>query len=230
MEFLETLLSSQEFTVIFRLFLALLMGAAIGTERSRKGSPAGLKTHALVCLGSALVMLTSEFALNRFQTGDITRMPAQVISGIGFLGAGTILVTPKNQIKGLTSAAGIWFSACVGLAIGIEFYSAALFAAFLEIFVIKALSKIRMKNVDKNIFEIYLEYDESFNLGQILKILRSMECEIITIDNNKFKAFEHHLEEFHYVILTLKFAKESQVDELLGILQESDGVIQASDI
>lgn len=96
----------------------------------------------IVCLSSALVMMTNQFIYDKFGSGDPARLGAQVISGIGFLGAGTIIVTSRSQVKGLTSAAGLWASACMGLAIGIGFYSGALIVAGAVFLIITLLKKI----------------------------------------------------------------------------------------
>ncbi|SEU08285.1 MgtC/SapB family protein [Enterocloster clostridioformis] len=115
--------------IVGRLALAILTGTVIGIDRGLKRRGAGIKTHSLVCLGSTLVMLTSEYmAMNFDQKADLARLGAQVISGVGFLGVGTILVTEKQRIKGLTTAAGLWTCACVGLAIGIGFVEGAIYS------------------------------------------------------------------------------------------------------
>lgn len=107
--------------VTIKIIFATTCGALIGYDRNRFGKPAGIKTHSLVCLGSCLVMLVGILTTKQFGLGDPARIGAQVVSGIGFLGAGTILVTPDNKIQGLTSAAGLWFAACLGLVIGSSF-------------------------------------------------------------------------------------------------------------
>ena len=112
--------------IAVRVVLSVLVGGVIGIERERKNQPAGLRTYILVCLGACLVMMTNQYICSMFQTGDPSRLGAQVISGIGFLGAGTILVTRNHQVRGLTTAAGLWTSACIGIAIGIGFYEGAL--------------------------------------------------------------------------------------------------------
>ena len=118
-------------SVSLRLILALLFGGIIGLERGSNRHPAGFRTHILVCVGAALAMMTNQFILQQFDTGDPARLGAQVITGVGFLGVGTILVTGRHKIKGLTTAAGLWASACLGLAIGIGFYSGAIVAALI---------------------------------------------------------------------------------------------------
>ena len=118
-------------SIILRLAMALLLGGLIGMERERRRRPAGYRTHMLVCLGATLTMLISQHLLQKGLALDATRLGAQVISGIGFLGAGTIIVTGRHKVKGLTTAAGLWASACMGLAIGIGFYEGALLTCFI---------------------------------------------------------------------------------------------------
>ena len=112
-------------TITIRTLLAIVCAGIIGFERGSHGSIAGFRTHILVCLGATLAMATGQFAAV-FYSIDVTRIGAQVVSGIGFLGAGSIIVTRPNHISGLTTAAGLWASACIGLAIGIGFYEAAI--------------------------------------------------------------------------------------------------------
>ena len=119
------------FSIFLRITAAVILGGSIGIERGLKNRPAVLRTYMLVCVGSCLVMLTNQYIYQIYGTGDPVRMGAQVVSGIGFLGAGTIVVTKHSQIKGLTTAAGLWASAAVGLALGIGFYEAAIYSGAL---------------------------------------------------------------------------------------------------
>ena len=129
--------------VSIRLFFALIVGLIIGIDRERKRRVAGIKTHILVCLGSALVMITSQYMMVEFgDMADISRMGAQVISGVGFLGVGTIIVTGRNQVKGLTTAASMWGCACVGLAAGIGFIEGVIITLFLLVLTLKVLGKL----------------------------------------------------------------------------------------
>lgn len=112
-------------TIALRLLLSAVCGGVVGFEREQKGRPAGFRTHILVCVGSTLCMMINQY-LPVLGESDLARLGAGVISGIGFLGAGTILVTRKNHVTGLSTAAGLWASAAIGLAIGIGFYEAAL--------------------------------------------------------------------------------------------------------
>ena len=124
--------------VALRIFAAVVIGGLLGLERGMKNRAAGLRTYMLVCVGACVIMLTNQYIYQTYGSGDPVRMGAQVVSGIGFLGAGTIIVTRRNQIKGLTTAAGLWASAGVGLALGIGFYEAAVTGA-VAIFIIMTL-------------------------------------------------------------------------------------------
>jgi putative Mg2+ transporter-C (MgtC) family protein len=120
----------------FKLLLSAAVGGLVGFQRESSNRPAGLRTHILVCVGSALVMITSEYVFNKYRGTtnlDPARLGAQVISGIGFLGAGTIL-RDGSTIKGLTTAAGLWAVACIGIAIGTGFYFGGIAAALLVYF------------------------------------------------------------------------------------------------
>jgi len=121
------------YSVIFRILLATFVGGCIGSERGRHGRAAGLRTHILVCVGASMTTLIGLYATEKLGSpGDPMRMGAQVVSGMGFLGAGTIMVRNRSQVTGLTTAAGLWATACLGLAIGAGFYIAVL-PAFLVV-------------------------------------------------------------------------------------------------
>ena len=149
------LLEPNLLTMIIRTLLALLCAGVIGYERDAHGSAAGLRTHILVCIGAMIAMSTGVFAATHF-SGDVSRIGAQVVSGIGFLGAGTIMVN-RGHIKGLTTAAGLWTSACIGLAIGIGFYEAAIVGTVSVFFVERGLKSIK-KRFRQNLVDIEKEH------------------------------------------------------------------------
>jgi len=133
--------------VILRLLLALILGGIIGTERQIHRKSAGLRTHILVCVGSTLMMLTSIFIYYHFKEAtniDPGRIAGQVISGIGFLGAGTIIVM-RASVHGLTTAATLWVTAAIGLAIGCGFYLASLITTIIIIFSLICLERLEEK-------------------------------------------------------------------------------------
>ena len=162
-----------EGAIVVRILISLAFGAILGLDRGLKSRPAGLRTYILVCVGSCIVMMTNQYVYQVFDTGDPVRMAAQVVSGIGFLGAGTIIVTRRNQIRGLTTAAGLWASACVGLAIGIGLYEIALVGGLAVIIVLTSLGhwdffiRRRARDVD-----VYIEIPVSFSFAVFLEKLR----------------------------------------------------------
>ncbi|NLP16479.1 MAG: MgtC/SapB family protein [Clostridiales bacterium] len=182
-DFQADLSSINDTSIIFRLVLAVILGGIIGFERGRSGRPAGLRTHILVCLGSVLAMMTNQFIFEKFGVSDPTRMAAQVISGIGFLGAGTILVTGRHQVKGLTTAAGLWATACMGLAIGIGFYKAAVAACIMITFATVVLHRFDNFLVSKSrIMDLYIEFSNTVPFTTVLDTLKSYQVDIETIE------------------------------------------------
>ena len=165
--------------IALRILASVIIGGLIGLERGLKNRPAGLRTYMLVCVGACLVMLTNQYMCQVYGTGDPVRMGAQVVSGIGFLGAGTIIVTRRSQIKGLTTAAGLWASAGIGLALGVGFYEAAVAAALAVFIVMTLLQKMdnRMHRKAK-VLEVYIELDNSLTIGDFLKEVRTREIEV----------------------------------------------------
>lgn len=151
------LLEPTMLTLCIRTLLALICAGVIGFERDAHGSAAGLRTHILVCIGAMIAMSTGVFTAT-YISGDASRIGAQVVSGIGFLGAGTIMVT-KGHIKGLTTAAGLWASACIGLAIGTGFYEAAIVGTVAVFFVERGLKDLSKKIMKKR------GWDEDSTLG-----------------------------------------------------------------
>ncbi len=172
-------------SVLIRLLLATLFAGIIGIERAIKKHAAGLRTYILVCVASCLAMLADEFLIETFGTGDPARFGAQVISGIGFLGAGTILVTSRSQVKGLTTAAGLWASACLGLTIGAGFYSAAIIGFVLISLAIFFMPKLEGLFTKKSgCYELHIEFTERSNLKEFVTLIRSMNLKIVSVEHN----------------------------------------------
>jgi len=166
-------------SIFVRLFLAVLLGGIIGIERGIKGRPAGMRTYMLVCVGSALVMITNEYLSGIFIGADPARMGAQVISGIGFLGAGTIIITRENQVRGLTTAAGLWASACMGLAIGVGFYAGAFIGMFFILFVTGVVHRLDTRLVSRSrIIDVYVELCDSEHIHSLLEHLQTAKIQV----------------------------------------------------
>lgn len=170
-------------SVTVRLILSLLCGGILGVERGRKKRPAGFRTYMLVCMGSTLVMLTNQYIATIYGGTDPSRMGAQVISGIGFLGAGTIIVTGRNRVKGLTTAAGLWAAACVGLALGVGFYTGALGGCLL-IFVVMALLQ-RMDDwvmASTKVINLYVEFEQMSDVGAFIHFAKEQGFRISDLE------------------------------------------------
>lgn len=186
--------------LILRVALASLFGALIGIEREHARRPAGLRTHMLVCVGSCLVMLTSEFIYKNYHSFspnmDIARLGAQVISGIGFLGAGTI-IRNGNSIKGLTTAASIWAVACVGLATGIGYYAGAIITT-LAIF----LTLTYFKSIANSAYSHSVSCQLNIKLKHSPELINSIEDKFnsnsIAINNIKFRADKDDITDVTY--------------------------------
>lgn len=133
-----------ELESILKIFIAVLVGGLIGAERESTKRPAGLRTHILVCVASTMVMDINLMIAQQYITADPMRLGAQVISGMGFLGAGTI-IKEGPTVKGLTTAAGLWAVACLGLVIGAGFYLMALFASLVMLITLKTFSQLEDK-------------------------------------------------------------------------------------
>ena len=146
-------------TVLIRLTLCVLVGGIIGVERGRQGRAAGMRTHILVCMGAALVTMMGFYITQELQLdGDPMRIAAQVVSGIGFLGVGTIMLKGRFQITGLTTAAGLWCAATIGLALGAGFYEGALGVFIFTIATVSFLHKLEYKFIKRyRRFGIYVE-------------------------------------------------------------------------
>ena len=164
------------FTVMIRLCLAVVLGGIIGLERGANKHPAGFRTHILVCVGAALAMLTNEYIYNNFgPLLDPSRLGAQVITGVGFLGVGTILVTGRYKIRGLTTAAGLWASACIGLAAGIGFYSGAIIAAVLVLISLGLLPRLEGAFYQHSrTLSVYIEIDKITSFKPLMIALKEM--------------------------------------------------------
>ncbi len=156
--------------IIIRCVLAVIIGAAIGTERARHGRAAGMRTHILVCIGAAMTAMTGIYVNQTFGGGDVLRIAAQVISGIGFLGAGMIILKNGNVISGLTTAAGVWTTATIGIALGYGFYAGALITAALFLIAITTFSKLE-KNKKHDVQILYFEINDINSLNLILNEL-----------------------------------------------------------
>ena len=214
--------------VVIRILAAIFIGGLIGLERGMKNRPAGLRTYMLVCVGSCLVMMTNQYAFQHTGAGDSMRLGAQVISGIGFLGAGTIVVTRHNQIKGLTTAAGLWASAGLGLALGIGFYEGAITAG-IGVYVILSVIQGLDYRVHKRIriFEICVELENTVSVNEFLKAIRKLD---LKVEDIQFEPESVHESETRAVILALRSRKMVDHRILRAKIKKIEGVVYLEEL
>lgn len=237
---LEYLRELNIYSMMLRVALAMLVGGAVGFEREKKGRPAGFRTYMLVALGAALTVMLSQYLSLMFDTRwaavaeeqgirtDVSRFAAQVINGVGFLGAGTILVTGQQEVKGLTTAACLWASACIGIAIGAGFYECVLIGFVLIVISMKLLPYMENFIMAKALnMSIYVEMDTIENLGAVVNKMRKNDVRIYDVDIDK----EQH-ENITQVnaLFSVRLPSRAYHTEILAELSMVDGIISIEEV
>ena len=214
--------------IIIRILAAVIIGGLLGLERGMKHRPAGLRTYMLVCVGSCVIMLTNQYIYQAFGAGDPVRMGSQVVSGIGFWGAGTIVVTRRSQIKGLTTAAGLWTAAIVGLALGGGFYEGGIFVTALIMLAELVFSKLEyliLNNAPE--VNLYLEYLHKPCLDAVLKLLRNQNVKVLDLEITRAEGSEKH---HACAIFSLRLHKKVRLEQLLVAIEAIDGTILVEEL
>lgn len=209
-------------TIAVRLVMAVVFGGIIGLERGRKLHPAGFRTHMLVCLGACLAILTNEYISRELGlTSDVTRMGAQVISGIGFLGAGTIIITRKQQVKGLTTAAGLWACACMGLAIGIGFYSGAFITLLLILLATTVLQRLEIFLLySSKLVSLQVEFADHTALVEFIDFVKSQNIRITDMQTLKSREGSTTIT----VLVSLRLKNRIKHEVLMAEIETVSGV------
>ncbi len=213
-------------TVLFRMICAVLCGGAIGLERSYKNRPAGVRTHILICIGGTVASVTGLYLyLNAHLPTDVARLGAQVVSGLGFIGAGTIVVTHKQTIKGLTTAAGLWASGIIGLAIGAGFYEGAVIAAILVLFTEFGFTRVgkRVKYMPE--FRMILRYKNKNALDQALR--RCKDNKIIIKDLQIAGSDTAEGETEYTAVLALRQGADLNQEDLVAAIRDFPDILEA---
>lgn len=233
---LDFLRSMTSWSVLFRLTLAMIFGGIIGLERGRKRRAAGFRTYMMVCMGATLAMLLGQFEAELIKSAwetvanevgirtDVSRFGAQVINGVGFLGAGTIIVTGKQEIKGLTTAAGLWASACMGLAIGAGFYECVFLAFLLIILSIQFLPVVEnfvIKNARN--MNIYIEFRTLADMESIIDKIKSLDLQIYDIDLNRGEEGR-----YHSAVFSIRLKQRQSHTKVLALLSDLN-IVRAID-
>ena len=211
-------------SVFVRLACALICGGIIGIERSYKRRPAGFRTHILICIGAAITTLTSQYLyLNMHYFTDMARLGAQVVAGIGFIGAGTIIVTKRQRVKGLTTAAGLWTSAIIG-----GFYEGGILATVFIMLAELVFSRIEYR-VLENVPEInlYMEYEDKHCLDDVLQLYRSCNIKVLNIQiTRSAENGEHNA----CAIFSLRLPRSCGVEKLLTLVGKREGIVSVEEL
>ncbi|MDO5784961.1 MAG: MgtC/SapB family protein [Eubacteriales bacterium] len=216
-------------SVTVRLVLAVICGGAIGIERAYKRRPAGFRTHILICLGAAMTTLTSQYLyLVMHYYTDMARLGAQVVAGIGFIGAGTIIVTRRQRVKGLTTAAGLWAAAIIGLTLGGGFYEGGFLATVMILIAELLFSKLEYRILD-HVPEInlYIEYTDQSCLDDILKLYHEQKLNILNMQITRATGNEEH---HACVIFTLRLHKHCRASDLIELVSSIPGVVSVEEL
>ena len=227
-------------SVLLRLVLAMAFGGMIGLERGRKHRAAGFRTYMLVCLGSALTSILSQYLFVQLGTDwaeiavttgkqvDVSRLGAKVYSGIGFLAAGTIIVTGRQEVKGMTTAAGLWASACMGIAIGAGFYECVIIAFVLMFLCIHFLPVVEVYLLENaRNMNIYVELKSLDELGVLLSHVKAQGVQIYGVEIDR-GGEEYH--RYPSAVLSVRLSVHQQHPQILAALSEVHGVTMIDEI
>ena len=213
---------------VLRMVMAVICGGVIGIERERKRRPAGFRTHILICLGASMTTLISQYI--KLELGlftDLARLGAQVIAGIGFIGAGTIIVTKRRQVKGLTTAAGLWTSAIVGLAIGAGFFEAALITTVLILLAEVVLSRLEyfIMSTARDL-NLFIEYKENEALEKMTEYMRTHGVAVTDLQITKSAASEKN----PCAIFSVSLPRKMTHDRVMTALSEIEDVVSVEEL
>lgn len=208
------------FSSVCRILLAAIMGGCIGFERGQHGRAAGLRTHVLVCIGASLTVMCGLYAsLVMGFSNDPMRVSAQVVSGIGFLGAGTILTRNDSQVTGLTTAAGLWATACIGITAGLGFYCAAIAAFLIVMISITVLTRLERAQKRNAVSICYLEVNDAAYVNGL--------CDFITEVGGHMQVISAKSGIANHVGLLYSLSERRDDFQLFERIREMDGVVIA---
>lgn len=216
-------------SVFVRMVLAVVCGGIVGLEREIKRRPAGFRTHILICLGAAMTTMTSQYLyLVMGLYTDIARLGAQVVAGIGFIGAGTIIVTRRQRVKGLTTAAGLWASAIIGLAAGAGFFEGAILTTVLLMMAELVFSKLeyRMRRTAPEV-NFYIEYVNRSCLDQVLQFFKQQKLKVLNIEITRSTGNDTHNA---CAIFSLMLNKHCTAEQALGQLSRMEGIVLVEEL
>lgn len=216
-------------SVAVRLILAVLCGGLIGIEREYKRRPAGFRTHILICLGAAMTTLTSQYLyLVLHLYTDIARLGAQVIAGVGFIGAGTIVVTKRQRVKGLTTAAGLWVAAIIGLMCGAGYVEGAVFATatvlIAEILLIKLEYRFARTSSDTS---LYIEYHDADSIQKVISAVKSLKAKLLELEISRVA---DGAGQYYCAVVTVQTDRKHPLKELTAALAKMENIINIEEL
>ena len=216
-------------SVIVRMLLAMVCGGIIGIEREFKRRPAGFRTHILICLGAAMTTLISQYLfLEMHYYTDMARLGAQVVAGVGFIGAGTIIVTRRQRVKGLTTAAGLWTSAIIGLSLGAGFYEGGLIVTALVLLAELVFSRLEYHILNSSPeINLYLEYVDKACLDNVLNLFRKHN---IKVQNMEITRSPGSNSQNSCAIFSLRMNKQYSTPSLLRDISTMEGVVSVEEL
>jgi len=216
--------------VALRMVTAVICGGLIGLEREYRRRTAGFRTHILICMGAAITTLTSQYMLLELKMfTDVSRLGAQVIAGIGFIGAGTIIVTNNKRVKGLTTAAGMWTAAIIGLVCGAGFVECAIIATlavlFAEILLIHLEFRFARKLRDIN---LYVEYDRAKSIESIIRSIKEKKVRMNGLEISRItgEGDEHS----YCAIINIQTSREKLDTEVIEDITAIEGVLNIEEL
>lgn len=209
--------------VLLRMILACLFGTLIGLERSARNRPAGFRTHILVCMGATVAATTGLYLYMGLKVpSDISRISAQVISGLGFIGAGTIIITKKLSIKGLTTAAGLWTTGIIGLAVGGGYYELGLLGTIMVLVAETVFGMLGMKIKHQPDYHVEILYNEKTSLDNVLRYCKDNQMDIVNlrIHSNEEDSAAGYTAEVH-------LRGKVECDLMVDHIQRMPGIVSA---
>ncbi|OOB80225.1 MAG: hypothetical protein BEN19_06030 [Epulopiscium sp. Nuni2H_MBin003] len=209
-------------SIFVRLALAVILGGSIGLDREKRTRSAGFRTHSLVCIGGTLIMLTGNYININFEgPTDVARLGAQVVSGIGFLGAGTIMSSGHQKVVGLTTATALWICAGIGLALGVGFYEGAFVVCFFTLISLRVLRVVDKKyRRETHFVDIYLELHKATDINNVTDILTDNNVLLISLESKKPKITANEIG----ISLVIKLKNAQTSDSVIKQMNESDKI------
>ncbi len=215
-------------SVLVKMICAFILGGLIGLERSYNHKNAGFRTHILVCIGACVASLTGLFLyLGLKVPTDMSRIGAQVVTGLGFIGAGTIVVTRKKTVKGLTTAAGLWTDGVIGIAVGAGFYEGAILSVFLVLLAETYFANIKAHMHRSPEFKLVVSYFKKDNLDDVLRYCKDRS---LAITNLQITGTNENNISMYSGMITLRPDQPVNQKELVEHIDSMNGIVSAETI